>query len=141
MGPYFHSGVLLIPRVYCGPLLNAWTDMDDCILAVYREHPRIVPEQWRFHLAPTAIPVRALPSELNYPAHVLVHPAARSEIGPVILHYHMNISPDGFLTRSRNKELNSDLHAFNLRRSAALGIVYTRLPHLPLRVRVRRALL
>jgi hypothetical protein len=149
MGPYFNSGVLLIPRAYCGPLLQAWTEMSDRILAVYREHPAIVPRQWRFHLdqyslacalAATGIPVRGLPSELNYPVHLRVRPAARSATEPVILHYHKNITPDGFLTRSRNKELNPDLHAFNLRRAAALGAGYTALPRLPVKARVRRTL-
>lgn len=149
MGPYFNSGVLLIPRRYCGLLLDAWTDMKDRILGVYRDHPETVPGQRRIHLdqyslacalAATAVPVRALPSELNYPAHLPVHPAARSGIEPVIAHYHRNITVNGFLTRSRNKELNADLHAFNLRRSAALGISYSRLPGLPLKERALRVL-
>lgn len=150
MGPYFNSGVLLVPRAYCAPLLDAWTEMTERVLAVYREHPAIIPEQWRFHLdqyalacalAAAAIPVRGLPSELNYPTHVRVRAAAGRRIEPVILHYHKNVTAGGFLTRSRSKELNCDLHAFNLRRAAALGIAYTRLPRLPVKARVRRSLL
>jgi hypothetical protein len=123
--------------------------MYDRIFGVYRDHPETVPSRWRLHLdqyafacalAKTAIPVRALPSELNYPVHLLVHPAARSGIEPVVVHYHKNITPNGFLTRSRNEEVNADLHAFNLRRSAALGIPYSRLPDLPLNERARRTL-
>ena len=149
MGPYFNSGVLLIPRAYCAALLEAWTEMSDRILAVYREHPTIVPRQWRFHLdqyslacalAAAAIPVHALPSELNYPVHVSVSPAARGAIDPVILHYHKNVTPNGFLTRSRDGALNPYLHAFNLQRAAALGVGYTALPRLPVQTRVRRAL-
>lgn len=149
IGPYFNSGVLLIPRKYCGLLLDAWTDMNDRILGVYRDHPGTVPSQWRFHLdqyslacalVATAIPVRALPIELNYPAHVPVHPSARSGVEPVIAHYHKNINANGFLTRSHDDELNADLHAFNLRRSAALGISYSRLPDLPLKERAQRIL-
>jgi hypothetical protein len=149
MGPYFNSGVLLVPRGYCEPLLDAWTRMSDRILVLYREHSSIVPEQWRVYLdqyslacalAATAIPVHALPSELNYPTHIPVHPSARSGIEPVILHYHKNVTPDGFLTRSRDEQLNHDLNTFNLRRSAALGIAYSRLPNLPLKARARRTL-
>ena len=153
IGPYFNSGVLLIPRRYCGLLLDAWTDMNDRILGVYRDHPEMIPSQSRVFLdqyslacalAATAIPVRALPSELNYPVHlpmhVPVHPAARSSIEPVIAHYHKNITANGFLTRSRNEEVNADLHAFNLRRSAALGMSYSRLPDLPLKERALRAM-
>jgi hypothetical protein len=149
IGPYFNSGVLLIPRAYCRLLLDAWTDMNGRILGFYTDHPGTVPSQWRVHLdqyslscalATTAIPVRALPSELNYPAHLPVHPAARSRIEPVIAHYHKNITANGFLIRSRNEELNADLHAFNLRRSAALGISYSRLPDLPLKQRALRIL-
>jgi len=149
MGPYFNSGVLLIPRAYCASLLAAWTEMSDRILAVYRQYPTIVPQQWRFHLdqyslacalAAAAIPVRALPSELNYPVHVSVSPAARGAIDPVILHYHKNVTPDGFLTRSRDKTLNPYLHAFNLQRAAALDIGYAALPRLPVKTRVRRTL-
>jgi hypothetical protein len=150
IGPYFNSGVLLIPRAYCRPLLDAWTEMTDRILAIYREQPTIVPEQWRMYLdqyslacalAATATPVRALPSELNYPTHVPVHPAARTGIDPVILHYHKDVTPSGFLTRSRTQELDPYLHAFNVQRSAALGITYRRLPGLPLKTRARRTLL
>jgi hypothetical protein len=149
IGPYFNSGVLFIPRRYCGPLMDAWTDMNDRILGVYRDQPGTVPPRWHFHLdqyslacalVAAAIPVRALPSELNYPAHLPVHPAARSGIEPVIAHYHKNITPNGFLIRSRNGELNADLHAFNVRRSAALGIPYRRLPDLPLKARAQRTL-
>jgi hypothetical protein len=149
MGPYFNSGVLLIPRRYCGLLLDAWTDMNHRILGVYRDHPEMIPSQSRVFLdqyslacalAATAIPVRALPSELNYPVHLPTHAAARSGIEPVIAHYHKNITANGFLTRSRNEEVNADLHAFNLRRSAALGMSYSRLPDLPLKERALRAL-
>jgi hypothetical protein len=149
IGPYFNSGVLLIPRTFCGLLLDAWTDMNERIRGIYRDHPEIIPSRWHFHLdqyalacALTAksIPVRPLPIELNYPVHLPVHPAARSGIEPVVAHYHRDISANGFLLRSLNKELNADLHAFNLRRSAALGISYSRLPGLPLRARTRRTL-
>lgn len=149
IGPYFNTGVLLIPRKYCAPLLGAWTDMNDRVLGVYRDHPATVPSQSRVFLdqysfacalAATGIPVRALPSELNYPVHLPVHPAARGNIHPVIAHYHKNITASGFLVRSRNDELNADLHAFNLRRSSALGISYSRLPGIPLKLRAGRAL-
>jgi hypothetical protein len=149
MGPYFNSGVLLIPRRYCGLLLDAWTDMNERVLRVYRDHPGTVPRQSRVFLdqyslacalAATATPVRALPAELNYPAHLPVHPAARGDIEPVIAHYHRNITANGFLTRSCNDELNPYLHAFNVRRSAALGISYRRLPGLPPKERAGRTL-
>lgn len=149
IGPYFNTGVLLIPRRYCGPLLDAWTDMSDRILRLYRDHPGTIPSQSRVFLdqyslacalAATGIPVRALPSELNYPVHLPVHPAARSDIHPVVAHYHKNITAKGFLVRSRNEELNADLHSFNSRRSAALGIAYRRLPGPPLKLRAGRAL-
>lgn len=149
MYPYFNSGVVSVPATLAGRLLNSWATTLDELFELFSRNPSVVPPEWRFHadqfalacaLARDGFPVRPLPVSFNFPTHVPVHPAAlRDAPSPLILHYHRDITPEGFLRRSRMVGLNPLIDHFNARRAEFLGVPYAGLPGPSLHERARGA--
>jgi hypothetical protein len=146
--PYFNSGVLLVPGVSCGPLLEQWGrfifELDD----VYRAHPDIAARR-KYNdqialtcaLAASALPVRTLPLAMNFPTHINVHRRFLSERSRIrIVHYHGDIDESGFLRASKYPEVNSYLDRFNRRRAETLNLPYRRLPFRAIGSRIRHEL-
>jgi hypothetical protein len=146
--PYFNTGVLFVPRRWCGDLREAWAKRVDDVLGLYERRPDIVPlaeqhwtNQLAFALAVTAdaIPYTELPVAANLSTTVRVHRLFAQELRPpFVLHYHNEIDSRGFVCRSRTRQVNSLIDAFNRERAAALDLTYARLPRPPLARRFLR---
>jgi hypothetical protein len=145
--PYFNSGVLLVPRRLCEELLGQWVRYQGEILDLFRGDPRLIARRHQLHVDQLALacalqagrlPYEALPVSVNFPTHIPVHASTLSGVSrPLILHYHGEISPEGFLTRSRSALADEQLDRFNRHRARVLGLPYSGLRRRPLRHRVR----
>lgn len=145
--PYFNSGVLFVPHALCDRLRESWMSTFEDVGAALARNPSLIREQWQW-LAEQAslslailrseLPWRALPTELNLPSHVRLPPSALNG-PPVIVHYHSDSDPRGFLLRSATATVDPWLDDFNCRRSAVTGLAYTGLARRPAKQRVRRA--
>jgi hypothetical protein len=145
--PYYNSGVAFFPHELCRPLRHAWSKrVLDC-LDLYdrqREYLAGTSSNWSDQLAlalvlvENGVPVEPLPIGGNLSTTAQLHPVfARQIAPPFVLHYHNDMDPDGFLYRSRNRELNPTLDTFNRARAAVERLPYDGLPEPPL---VRRTL-
>lgn len=145
--PYFNSGVLFVPAPLCGMLRDGWMETYDLVSELLAADPTGIREQWQW-LAEQAslalailrrgLPWYALPPELNFPGHVVVHTNA-PPLPPVIVHYHAERDKRGFLMASPTPDLNTWLDDFNRRRAAVTGQPYTGLRRHSLSERLRRA--
>jgi len=146
--PYFNSGVLLVPRALCKPLLAEWGRFIVELEAVYRGHPDIAARR-KYNdqialtcgLAAAALPVRTLPVSMNFPTHVNIHRRFRSERSRIrIVHYHGDVDPQGFLRPSKYREVNRYLDRFNRERAEILNLPYSQLPSRAIGSRIRHEL-
>lgn len=129
MPPYFNSGVLAIARDQCAPLQQRWLDALEQVSRLWEQerppiapHKRFYSEQWALMRALHGCDVRALPTTMNFPTHVRIGAHAASHGEPRILHYHAQVSADGFVLRPAARQARPAVERFNAARAAALGI-------------------
>jgi hypothetical protein len=146
--PYFNSGVLLVPRVLCEPLLAQWGRFIFELEAVYRTHPDIAARR-KYNdqialtcaLGASALPVRSLPLAMNFPTHLNIHRSLLTQRSRIrVVHYHGDIDQRGFLRASKYREVNRYLDRFNRRRAETLNLAYGHLPSRDIAARIRHEL-
>ena len=145
--PYFNSGVLAVPRALCDELRTGWSKRVFEVLDLYEQRPEIVPaaeRHWTNQLALAlcvtgdGLPFAPLPVAANLSTTVPVNSMFAHQVTPpFVLHYHNEMTTDGFVMRSRHRAVNPLIDAFNRERAAFLDLPYDRLPAPPL---ARRAL-
>jgi len=131
MYPYFNSGVVSVPGALCATLLEDWRAAKDdarWILAdarTFGHDKRFFYDQWALMIAlHRGVPWRVLDRALNFPTHVAVAPAAMRLPEPLILHYHAEVDPEGFLMRPRSDAAREAAERFNRGRAQRLGLAY-----------------
>lgn len=141
--PYFNSGVLLMPREMCGPLLEHWGRHLDWLLGPGLAElglDRLRKDQIPLSaaLATARIDVDPLPvnCNLSVTAARFAAPYRRQWGPPFLFHYHRLIDDRGFLLPSPNPRINGYLDEFNRARSEHLGVAYGGLGSVPWRRRV-----
>ena len=100
---YFNTGVLCLPGRYVGRIHDTWLAVVRRLLDSAAALPEVA--KWRMYqeqiafalaLAEARLPVRALPLEMNFPTHALVHPAwAPGAVVPALVHHHHRLWSDG----------------------------------------------
>jgi hypothetical protein len=146
--PYFNSGVVIVPSGLCRPLHELWTEYTNALVGVRERHPEmrrlgLYAEQVSLACALQAgeIPVRRLPTSMNFPAHLHVHrDHLASGLPPKIVHHHGRTDGHGFLLATRYKEANELIDRLNRERSEATGIPYSGLRRPALGERIKQTL-
>lgn len=148
--PYFNSGVLFVPRQFCAPLVDHWTNQIERFTDLAVSQPALVPVRDQSDQPPLAlalqsseIPVTLLPLNLNLSTKRSEFAAEYSDQWgpPFIFHYHDQITPAGFIKVSPDRRICPSLDRFNRVRSDALGIPYPGLGRLPWRRRIDNSFL
>jgi hypothetical protein len=146
--PYFNSGVVTVPSAMCRRLYDLWAEYTDAVASVRRRHPeirrlRLYAEQVSLACALQAgeLPVRRLPTSMNFPAHLDVHrDHLPSGLPPKIVHHHGRTDGHGFLLATRYEGANDLIDRFNEERSEAIGIPYPGLRRPALGDRIKQTL-
>jgi hypothetical protein len=137
--PYFHIGVLTVPRALARQLLVAWNDALGALHSLFEEDPALAAvkndaEQIALALAVRAasIPVVPLPPSLNCDTGGFPDGLAAPLEAPFVLRYGNNVDSRGLLRRSGNRVVDREIHRFNLARAAEERLGYTRPSRRPL---------
>jgi hypothetical protein len=146
--PYFNSGVVTVPSELCRPLHELWAEYTSALAGVRQRHPEmrrlgLYAEQVSLACALQAgeMPVRRLPTSMNFPAHLSVHrDHLASGLPPKIVHHHGRTDAHGFLLATQYEEANDPIDRFNLERSEATGIPYSGLRRPALAERIKERL-
>lgn len=146
--PYFNSGVLFVPGAMCGDLLERWGGLIGRFNDLCDAERDRAPRRWfadQVALACAVIghdlPLRPLPPSLNLHTKLRIHKSLADEVRPpFIVHYHGEITDEGYLRATRTRTANQYVHRFNAARAAALGRSYSRLPRPALARRVQTAM-
>lgn len=145
--PYFNTGVLVVAREACLPLLEHWQTSMQRFFDLADRSPTLrtfLKDQIPFACAVAAagIEVDLLPLNLNLSTtRGQVTPAYRDQRGPpFILHYHHSIDAGGFIEASPNDDVNRYLDEFNRCRAEALGLHYPGMTPLSVTARARAKL-
>lgn len=151
--PYFNSGVLTVPRALCAALEHHWIAIHADLRRVLAGQPRLLPRHVQLHVDQLALalaisaaelPYAGLPLSMNFPTHVPVRRSVVREDGssqPMVLHYHGEIDPLGFLRRPLSEAAVSPADRFNRARAEALSLAYCGLSRRSVRSRLHRLLL
>ena len=118
--PYFNSGVLLIPKKFVPILYETWKSYVLKLLSAYKNLPEIkkysfFTDQFALSLAlkDAAIPQKALPLEMNFPTHSVVHKNWNpNKINPYLLHYH-HLTPLNEIAHCSYENINKLIDELN----------------------------
>jgi len=118
--PYFNSGVLLIPKKYVSKLYYTWKLYVQKLLNSYNVLQEIGKhyfhtDQFALSLAleDAKIPHNALPLEMNFPTHYVVHEKTNPEnLTPYLIHHHHRFS-DGKMLHCSYPNINRLIDEIN----------------------------
>ncbi len=138
--PYFNTGVMLVARDECRPLLDSWSTTARRVLDAIGARDELEPalawftDQVSFAVNVAAqgldvsvlTPTEHFQSERRYPEGAV--PTER----PFVVHYMRQIAANGFLEASQHLVANPVHDSVNRLRAAQLGVPYRSFPSRPL---------
>lgn len=118
---YCNSGVLVMPAAVLSTLGPKWLEWNRRLLKDLDAlgERRYFCDQASLSLAfaDCPVPYQELPIEMNYPLHLTADqcPRLKEDADPVIIHYHNEVSPLGYLKPAQNPQALRRVDAYNAR--------------------------